>query len=187
MEQDGHLPDADRIDQRPRLSVFIATSVDGFIADADGGLDWLDAATDPDEDYGYEEFLAGVDGLGMGRNTYEYIEHLDPLPFGGRPLYVFTHGRQDPREGVTFWSRSPAEAVQEWSGLGLGHVYVDGGALISSFLAAGLIDDLTVTVVPVLLGSGSPLFHPRSVGAGLRLQGVRSWPSGVVSLRYCRG
>jgi dihydrofolate reductase len=171
---------------RTRLSVFIASSLDGYIATRDGSLAWLEEAARSDEDYGYQSFLGSVDALAMGRGTYDHIAGLDPLPFGGRPVFVFTHHPPPPRDGVTFWQESPRAALDRWDRMGLGRVYVDGGALISDFLAQGLIDDLVLTKVPVLLGDGLPLFHPIPVGTDLRLDGVQSWPSGFVNLTYSR-
>lgn len=171
---------------RTRLSVFIASSLDGYIATRAGSLAWLDEAASSEEDYGYETFMQGVDALAMGRGTYDYIAHLDPMPFGGRPVFVFTHRPPQPRPGITFWQESPRTAMDRWTAMGLGRVYVDGGALISGFLAEGLIDDLVLTKVPVLLGDGLPLFHPIPVSTGLRLEGVQSWPSGFVNLTYSR-
>lgn len=170
----------------PRLSVFLATSLDGFIADPDGGLDWLEQAARPGEDYGYDAFLSSVDALAMGRGTYDHIAGIDPLPFGDRPVFVFTHSPPAAREGVTFWQAGPREAVAHWQSRGFGRVYVDGGVLISAFLAEGLIDDLTITIVPRLLGDGLPLFHAGFPGSALALTGVRSWDSGLVSLSYER-
>lgn len=169
-----------------RLSVFIASSIDGYIATRDGSLAWLEEAARRDEDYGYESFLDSVDALAMGRGTYDHIAHLDPLPFGGRPVFVFTHHRPRPRDGVIFWQESPRKALDHWNSTGLGRVYVDGGGLISQFLSEGLIDDLVLTKVPVLLGNGIPLFHPVPMGAELRLESVKSWPSGLVNLTYSR-
>lgn len=169
-----------------RLRVFLAASLDGYIADVDGRLDWLEEAADPAEDYGYDAFIAGVDAVAMGRDTYDFIEHVDPLPYGNRPLFVFTHRPAGPRAGVTFWSLPPAEAAWRWDQMGFGAVYVDGGRLISSFLELGLVDDLTVTVVPRLLGDGRRLFHPIGRATGLRLDSVVPFPSGMVNLTYSR-
>ena len=169
-----------------RLSVFIATSIDGYIAAVDGSLDWLEGAARPDEDYGYDAFLASVDALAMGRGTYNHIAHLDPLPFGDRPVYVFTHQAPELRAGVTFWTTSPREALAHWSEMGLERVYVDGGRVISAFLADDLVDDLVLTTAPVLLGAGRPLFHPGGRPVGMQLDGVRSWPSGFVTRTYRR-
>lgn len=169
---------------RTRLSVFIASSLDGYIATRDGSLAWLEEAARSDEDYGYEAFLDSVHALAMGRGTYDHIAHLDPLPFGGRPVFVFTHRPPGPRDGVTFWQESPRSALDRWTAMGLGRVYVDGGRLISDFLAEGLIDDLVLTKVPILLGDGLPLFHPIKVSTALRLESVQSWPSGYANLTY---
>ena len=123
----------------------------------------------------------------MGRGTYDHIAHLDPLPFGSRPVFVFTHRPPAPRNGVTFWQVSPRAALSRWTAMGLGRVYVvDGGRLISDFLAEGLIDDLVLTKVPVLLGDGLPLFHPIGVSTALRLESAQNWPSGFVNLTYSR-
>jgi dihydrofolate reductase len=170
---------------RPRISVYIAHSVDGYIADAEGSLDWLFARAGA-EDYGYADFMAGVDGLAMGRGTWDFIADEPDLPFEGRPVYVFTGRAATPRDGVVFWSRTPAEAVAEWEAAGLRHVYVDGGRLISDFLAAGLVDDLTLTVVPVLLGAGARLFHENPALTPLRLVSATPYPNGFVQLRYDR-
>ncbi len=173
------------IDTHPlRLSVFVATSVDGFIATVDGGLDWLNAAVDPSEDYGYYDFLDSVDALAMGRRTYDSIAHIDPLPFGNRPVFVFTREKGLTRSGVVFIDASPADAAVTFKLMGLERVYVDGGVLISSFLEHGLIDDMTITQVPVLLGVGTRLFHDVIRPTALTLESSRSWPSGVVSQVY---
>jgi dihydrofolate reductase len=169
-----------------RLSVFIASSLDGYIATRDGSLAWLEEVARSDEDYGYTSFLESVDALAMGRGTYDHIAHLDPLPFGGRPVFVFTHHPPSPRDGVTFWQESPRAALDRWSTMGFGRVYVDGGALISAFLAQGLIDDLVLTKAPILLGDGLPLFHRIPVSTELRLESVESWPSGFVNLTYSK-
>jgi len=169
---------------RPRLSVYIAASLDGFIATSDGDLGWLEASVHPDEDYGYDAFLADVDALAMGRGTYDHIASIDPLPFGERPVYVFTHRAPAPRDGVTFWELDAAPAVQGWTELGHRRVYVDGGVLISSFLAQGLIDDLTITIAPVLLGDGIRLFPGGFPQTSLELVDTRAFPSGMVTLRY---
>lgn len=168
----------------PRLCVFIACSVDGYIADTSGGLEWLDRAVGEDEDYGYDEFIADVDLLAMGRGTYDHIAHLDPLPFGGRLVEVFTHRPLSDRVDAAAVESSPAEAVERWRNQGVGKVYVDGGVLIASFLSIGAIDELTITVAPVLLGDGRRLFPVHTGPRALELDAVRSWPSGVVQLRY---
>ena len=169
-----------------QLSVFIAASIDGFIAAEDGSLDWLEGAARPDEDYGFDAFIETVDALAMGRGTYDHLAHLDPLPFGDRHVFVFTHHPPQPRPGVTFWEVSPRRALVHWEAAGLRRVYVDGGQLISAFLCEGLIDDMLLTTAPILLGRGRPLFHPIAAPATMQLVGVESWPSGFVNRAYRR-
>lgn len=165
--------------------MFIACTLDGYIATDDDSLDWLFAAGAEGEDYGYDAFMADVDAVGMGRGTYSFIEHSD-WSYGDRPVYVFTGREVDPRPGFTYWARTPQEAVAEWEAAGHRHVYVDGGILIASFLDAGLVDDLTITVVPLLLGSGKRLFPPVGRSTALRLDSATPFPSGMLSLRYTR-
>ena len=166
--------------------MFVAATLDGYIADVGGSLDWLHAAAAEGEDFGHDDLMNTVDALAMGRGTYDYIEHLEPLPFSDRPVYVFTHRDVVARDGVTFWAATPEDAVREWTSRGLRRVYVDGGKLISSFLDAGLIDDITVTVVPLLLGEGTPLFSPSPRVTPLELDSVSGYPSGMAQLRYRR-
>jgi len=170
-----------------QLSVFIARSLDGYIAATDGSLDWLDEAAADGEDYGWDSFIESVDALAMGRGTYDHIADIDPLPFGDKPIFVFTHRPPEPRPGVTFWSVSPMAAAVHWEEMGLGRVYVDGGVLISQFLEEGYIDDMLITHVPRLLGDGLPLFVPIGRSTNLRLESVQPFPSGMVNLLYRRG
>ena len=101
-------------------------------------------------------------------------------------MYVFTHRPPAPRAHVHFVQMTPPEALAEWTDQGLDRVYVDGGQVISAFLAEGLIDDLVLTTAPVLLGDGLPLFHPGGEPADLLLEGIQAWPSGFVSRTYSR-
>lgn len=171
---------------RPRISVFIAQSLDGYIATDDDALDWLMAAGSADEDYGFDAFLADVDLVAMGRSTYDFIAGMDDLPYGSRPVQVFTTRDHDRRDGFEFVAMTPSAAVARWEEQGVRHVYVDGGTLIGQFLEAGLVDDLTITVVPLLLGSGKPLFHRIAVSTPLRSTGTQAFASGMVQLRYER-
>lgn len=171
---------------------FVGMSLDGYIADDSGGLDWLEAAAAPvdgapGEDYGFASLVASVDAVAMGRNTWDHIAHLDDLPYQGVPIYVFTHRPpSEPRDGVTYWSSTPVEAMEAWREAGMRHVYLDGGVTVSAFLAEGLVDDLVLTVVPMLLGSGRPLFHRHPRATHLELVGVEGFPNGVVTQRYRR-
>lgn len=148
----------------PPLLVFIATSLDGFIARPDGGIDWLfhQPPTDPPEDHGYDAFVSRVDTLVMGRGSFEKVMTFEQWPYAGLRVIVLsrTLGElpADFRDKAELHRGSLEELrtkVQGSKG-----VYVDGGQVIQSFLRLGLIDEMTVTRLPVLLGSGLPLFGP---------------------------
>ena len=146
-----------------RALVYIATSLDGYIADREGGVDWLHAVPNPEgSDFGFGQFMASVDALLMGRNTFETVLGFDvPWPYD-KPVYVASErltAVPEALEGRAFLVRgSPAQLLEQLAEQGHGRVYVDGGRLIQSFLAADLIDELVLTRVPVLLGGGTPLF-----------------------------
>ncbi len=169
------------------VALYIATSLDGFIADRDGGVGWLDAvATESGEDYGYADFYASVGALVMGRVTYEQVLGFGDWPYPGKPTFVFSHA---PPEGehpdVTFVSGDPAEVVASLREQVDGDLWlVGGGGLVASFRAAGLIDEYILSVIPVLLGEGIPLFEGAQPHAALRLVEAQSYASGVVQLRY---
>ncbi len=169
---------------RPTCAAFIATSVDGFIARPDGAIDWLESVQREGEDYGYAEFFQGVDALVMGRNTYETVLGFDPWPYADKPVIVLTRRGGTPQHGARFTSDSPGEALAALGREGARRVYVDGGAVIRSFLAARLIDELTISVVPLVLGAGVPLFASGAPEQKLSLESSRGYPSGLVQLRY---
>lgn len=174
---------------RPQCSVFIASSLDGYIARVDGSLDWLSVVEREGEDYGYRAFVDGVDALVMGRKTYDTVLGFDEWPFAGKRCVVLTHARPtSPRADEEFASGAPAALLEQLGRQGVRRVYVDGGTVIRQFLAAGLIDDLTLSVIPVLLGEGIRLFDAEPRGgapaAALRLTSARNFESGLVQLRY---
>ena len=168
--------------------VFIATSLDGFIARADGGLDWLEDAEAADEDHGFDAFAATMDGIVMGRATFEIVRRFDPWPCRLPVVVLSTRlGREAvPGHLVDQVSivRSVAEALGEAARRGWNRVYVDGGATIRSFLKAGVIRDVVITRIPVLLGGGLPLFGGLDADVRLRHLETRSFPSGLVQSRY---
>lgn len=168
-----------------RASVFIATSVDGFIARANGGLDWLPA--DDVEPHGYDEFIASVDALVIGRKTYETVLSFGGWFYGEKPVFVLTTGPLAPAPPgavVERMSGDPREIVAQLTARGFQHAYVDGGITIQRFLEAGLIQRLTITRVPVLLGSGIPLFGGPERDIVLQHVATRSYASGLVQSEY---
>jgi dihydrofolate reductase len=173
-------------DHDMQASVFIATSLDGFIARADGSLDWLPA--DGGEPHGYTEFMATVDAVVMGRKTFETVLAFAEWPFGRKPVVVLSSrpaGIAPPAGAVCdAMSGTPHEIVARLSGRGMKHLYVDGGVTIQRFLEAGLIQRLVITRIPVLLGGGIPLFGPASRDVRLEHVATRSYPSGMVQSEY---
>lgn len=174
---------------RPKFSVYIATSLDGYIARADGDIAWLTEAPVPEgEDFGYAEFIGGVDLLVMGRNTYDKVRTFDKWPYPV-PVVVLT---ARPAElapapagaAVEPLALSPAGVAEHLDHAGVKHVYLDGGVTIQRFLAAGLVDELTITVVPILLGDGIPLFGPLARDIRLNHQSTRAWSNGFVQSKY---
>ncbi len=165
----------------PKVILFIATSLDGYIAGPAGEIDWLFH----DADYGYTAFFDSVEVLVMGRKTYELSLSFGEWPYGDKPAYVFTRQAppDDPR--VRFVAGDAAGLIAGLRARATGNIWlVGGGALVSTFLQAGLIDEFVISVHPLLLGAGIPLFDPGAPRLGLRLTGVTPFASGLVQLRY---
>ncbi|MGA2646817.1 MAG: dihydrofolate reductase family protein [Candidatus Sulfotelmatobacter sp.] len=168
------------------ISVFIGTSLDGFIARANGELDFLPPGGG--EPHGYEEFMATVDTLVIGRKTFETVLAYPTWPYGDKRVVVLSSRLVDfsgVRGGVVEqMAGSPAEIVAKLAASGAMHLYVDGGVTIQRFLRAGLIQRLTITRVPVLIGEGIPLFGALPQDIRLRHVATRHYPSGLVSSEY---
>ncbi len=174
-----------------RCSVFIATSLDGFIARSDGRIDWLNEANTlvpPGEDCGFAKFFSAVDALVMGRNTFEQVLSFPEWPYGSKPVVVLSHSlRALPAPvpaTVSLSAEAPAVLVGRLSDEGLDHLYIDGALTIQSFLQADLVDEMTITVIPVLLGSGKPLFGSLERDVGLQLLASRAYDFGFVQSKY---
>jgi dihydrofolate reductase len=168
---------------------FIATSLDGFIARPDGDIGWLLSRTDPAEDHGYDAFIADKDVILMGRGTFETVRGFTPWPYE-KPVVVLSSTlchRSLPEcatADVRILDVTPSEVMHLLEAEGFRRVYVDGGRVIQSFLQAGLIADMVITVVPVLLGQGRRLFGPLPQDVALVHEATQSFPSGLVQSRY---
>lgn len=169
---------------RPAL-LYIAASLDGFVARSDDRLDWLPVPS-AGEDYGYAEFLARVDTLVMGRRTYEVTRSFGAWPYAGRRTFVLSRTRAETADPeVTFTAEDPAALVRRLRAEpGRGLWLVGGGESLRPILAAGLVDEIILTLVPIVLGAGRPLFLPQDRSLPLRLLGTTSFPDGLVQLRY---
>ena len=168
-----------------KLSVFIGTSLDGFIARRDGSFDFLPEGGG--EPHGYNEFIATVDTVVMGRNTFEIVLTMNPWPYLGKRVVVLSSRPIDLSAAmgkVEAMSGTPSEIVSRLAASGAHHLYIDGGITIQRFLRAGLIDHITITRVPVLIGEGIPLFGTLPHDIRLRHISTRQYPSGLVSSEY---
>jgi dihydrofolate reductase len=171
-----------------KISVFVGVSVDGFLARPNGDLDFLDAGGN--EPHGYDEFIATVDTIVIGRKTFETVLGFGAWAYGNMPVVILSSrplelsvaasrgGRVDQMGGT------PADIAASLAGRGAEHVYLDGGITIRGFLAAGLVDRLVITRVPVLIGSGIPLFGALLRDVPLRHLATRAFPSGLVQSEY---
>lgn len=168
-----------------RASVFVGTSLDGFIARANGDLDFLPPGGG--EPHGYDEFMATVDALVIGRKTYDTVLSFQAWPYSEKPVFVLSTKKlapAPPGARVEHVSGAPTEVVAQLSSRGIQHIYVDGGVTIQGFLRAGLIQRLIITRVPVLIGSGIPLFGAISHDIRLKHVTTRQYASGLVQSEY---
>jgi dihydrofolate reductase len=168
-----------------RLSVFVGTSLDGFIARRNGDYDFLPA--NGGEPHGYHEFIASVDTILIGRKTFEVVLKLPSWPYSDKRVVVLSHRPLD-FSGITGrveqMSGEPVQIAQKLAATGAKRVSVDGGITVQDFLRAGQIHDLTMTRVPVLIGDGIPLFGSVPQDIKLRHIGTRQYKSGLVKSEY---
>src|SRR6266478_6638579 len=168
------------------VSVFIGTSVDGFIARPNGDLDFLPEGGG--EPHGYDEFIASVDALVIGRKTFEKVLTFEAWPYGDKRVVVLSSRPIDLSAAgggvVEQMAGPPAEIVSQLAARSAHHLYVDGGITIQGFLRAGVIQRLIITRVPVLIGDGVPLFGSLPRDIRLRHIATRHYPSGLVQTEY---
>ena len=171
--------------QKPFVSAFLGISIDGCIAGENGDLSWLaELAPDSPDATGYAALMEQVDTLLIGRTTYDAVLGFEPWPYAGKRVVVLSHRDFAPRHGEQRRAGSVREVLQELAQEGCRHVYLDGGAVIRAALREGVIDSLTLSVLPVVLGKGVRLFEDGLPRSDWRLDGTRQLPSGVVQLRY---
>lgn len=175
---------------RPKVSVFIATSVDGYIARPDGDVSWLEAG-EPiggGDDAGYGAFFSSIDVLVMGRGSFDKVLEFDPWPYGTKPVIVLSKSLTTVpdhlQDTVRIESLSPQALLDTLAQEGYTHIYLDGGQVIQSFLREGLVDAMTLTTIPILIGAGRPLFGALDADITLRLVESKSWHNGFVQSTY---
>lgn len=167
------------------VSVFVGTSVDGFIARPNGGLDFLPPGGG--EPHGYNEFIATVDAIVIGRKTFETVLGMKQWPYPDKQVIVLSSRVIDlssARGSVEQMAGPPAEILSQLAASGVHHVYLDGGNTIQGFLRAGLVHRLVITRVPVLIGDGISLFGSLPHDIPLHHIATRHYPSGLVQSEY---
>jgi dihydrofolate reductase len=174
---------ADR--HRPRFRLYMAASLDGFIANADGGVEWLDPY-DPYE-VGFAEFVSAIGAIVMGRKSYEQMLAFGPWPYAGKRTIVMTRSPFTPTTADTETSDAPAEEIADRLAADTkqGDVWIFGGGEIArAFLRWGRVDTLELCIVPLVLGDGIALFGPGTRSGALKLKASRTYANGLVCLDY---
>lgn len=174
--------------QQRQLVLYIAASLDGYIARRDGDIGWLSMVEAPPEDYGYAEFVKTVDTIIIGRKTYEKVLSFGiPWPHAGRKCYVLSKTKTGSDENVEFYNGPVAELIAQLRQKPGLDIFCDGGAdVVDELLRHDLIDRYTISIIPVLLGDGIALFKPGRPEQKLVCTGSQIFPSGLVQLQYER-
>ncbi len=172
-----------------KTSVFIATSLDGFIARKDGSIDWLVKFESPDVFASYNEFISKIDAIVIGRGTFETVLAFPSWPYN-KPVFILSttiHDVPDKLEGkATVLSMKPGELLIYLQDKGYSSLYIDGGKVIQGFLKDDLIDEMTITKVPVIIGRGIPLFDILDRELPFRHIETKVYPNGLVRSRHER-
>jgi dihydrofolate reductase len=168
---------------RPKVSIYIASSIDGYIARPDGNLDWLQYGHTGDEDYGFNKFINNIDAVIMGKNTYEVVAGFDKWAYSKRVI-VLSSTLIEVRKEAELFSGQLTELLAKLYSEGVGHIWVDGGVTASKFLEADLVDEITISIIAMVLGCGIPLFSTMHREHKCHLVSTQSYPSGLMQLKY---
>jgi len=171
-------------DERPKISIYIASSIDGYIARKDGTIDWLEYGHVGDEDYGFKKFFDSIDALVLGKNTYETVCSFDEWPYGGKRVVVLSSTLKEVRKEAELFSGQLVELASILHSEGIEHVWIDGGITVSKFLEEGLVDQIILSIIPIILGSGIPLFNSVNREQSFRLVSSKPFSSGLMQLQY---
>ncbi len=173
-----------KTNNHPKISIYIAMSIDGYIARKDGSLDWLERGHVGEEDYGFKKFFNSIDALVFGKNTYEVVSAFEKWPYTGKKVIVLSSTLKAVREEVGLFCGQLPDLLSRLHSEGVKHVWIDGGMTVSRFLEAGLVDDITISIIPVILGDGIPLFSVMNNEKICRFISTQAYPSGLVQLKY---
>lgn len=172
------------------VKVYIAVSLDGYIAGENGDIDWLEKFNDPSgEDYGYSEFIKGIDAVVIGRNTYEKVLSFNAWPYTKKVFVLSSTIKTLPesiKEKAAVLSMPPGELIKYLSGQRIESIYLDGGKTIQRFIKENLVDELIITTIPVLLGAGIPLFGYTKHEINYKHKSTDIYANGLVKSHYLR-
>lgn len=168
------------------ILLYVATSIDGYIATKDGGVDWLSVVDGSGSDYGYHAFYDSVDALIMGSKTYQQVLDFGEWPYPGKPSYIFTgQALKSSRDDVIFVSEEPLDVMRRLEAEGKKRVWMVGGAgIIASFIKSGLIDEYIISIVPIMLGEGIPLFEAPLPKMNFEVVESTLYSSGLLQVHY---
>jgi len=169
-----------------KVILYIAMSLDGYIATENNELDWLSIVEIPNEDYGYEKFVKGVDTVIMGRKTYDKVlSYGVNFPHKGRKCYVISRARTGFDENVEYYSGNLKNLIEDLKNREGSNIFVDGGAeIVNELLRIDMIDEFIISIIPIFLGSGIRLFKDGRPNQRLKLKSTKEFTSGLVQLWY---
>lgn len=175
-----------------KCSAFIATTLDGYIADKDNGLDWLNINSDIKVDMGFDNYLSNIDSIVMGRNTMETISKMnlrvEEWPYSNIPIIVLSSSLKTLpglfKSRGEIYSGDIKELMKVLKGRGYNNIYIDGGKTIQSFIESKLLNSITISMAPTVLGSGIPLFGTINKGVILSNPSVKLFPNDFIQLQY---
>lgn len=172
-----------------RIKLYIAASIDGYIADPDGGLDWLSGyPITPELNYGYDEFFNSVDSVIMGGRTYRDILNMDVIyPYKDKTSYIVTHKKLKDTENIHSITDNIIETISDLKSKDGKDIWlVGGGEIISMLLEDNLVDEMIITHIPKILGDGIPLFPKMKMESNWKLLNSQSYNNGILSVEYQR-
>jgi dihydrofolate reductase len=168
-----------------KITVFLGLSLDGYIAGPHNELDWLNCCqTDPPEDSGFHDLINSIDCMIMGRNTYDTVLPFNQWPYEGKRVVILTSREATSKYGETFYSGSLPDLIKELKEEGIKHIYLDGGNVVRQGLQANLVDEMTLSWIPIILGKGIPLFDSTLSRSRWKLKSSQSFASGLMQTTY---
>ena len=168
----------------PHVSIFIACSIDGFIARPDGNIDWLQDNAEEGEDCGFASFSKEIDTIIMGRGTYDVVSNFPEWPYKGKKVIVLSNSLKSVNAESELYTGELLTLLQDLGKDDTKRIWIDGGQVASQFLDAGLVDEMIITIISIVLGSGIPLFSQIKNEHKCKLISSKSFPNGLAQLKY---